>query len=287
VAFAIKAALFPFFFWLPASYHTPPIAVSAIFAGLLTKVGVYALLRTFTLIFTGDAEFTRTLLLVIAALTMTTGVLGAASQMEYRRVLSFHIISQIGYMVMGLALKTALGLTGAVFYLMHHIVVKTNLFLIGGIVRHLGGSYDLKRLGGIYRSRPWFAAAFLVPAFSLAGIPPLSGFWGKLVVIKAGLDAGAYVVTAVALGVGFMTLYSMVKLWNEAFWKASPDTPPTDAETRRVPLVLLAPVLGLAVLTVGLGLGAGPAFDLAARAGAQLSDPSAYIAAVLEPAGLR
>jgi multicomponent Na+:H+ antiporter subunit D len=282
-AFGIKAALFPFFFWLPASYHTPPIAVSAIFAGLLTKVGVYALLRTFTLIFTGDAEFTRTLLLVIAALTMTTGVLGAASQMEYRRVLSFHIISQIGYMVMGLALKTALGLTGAVFYLMHHIVVKTNLFLIGGIVRRFGGSYDLKRLGGIYRSKPWLALAFLVPAFSLAGIPPLSGFWGKLVVIKAGLDAGAYVVTAVALVVGFMTLYSMVKLWNEAFWKAPPDARPSDAGARRVPLVLLVPVLGLAVLTVAIGLGAGPAFDLAARAAAQLADPSTYVAAVLDP----
>jgi multicomponent Na+:H+ antiporter subunit D len=284
VAFGIKAALFPFFFWLPASYHTPPIAVSAIFAGLLTKVGVYALLRTFTLIFTGDADSTRVLLLVVAALTMATGVLGAASQMEYRRVLSFHIISQIGYMVMGLALKTALGLAGTVFYLMHHIVVKTNLFLIGGIVRRLGGSYDLKRLGGIYGGRPWLAAAFLVPALSLAGIPPLSGFWGKLVVIKAGLDAGAYVVTAVALSVGFMTLYSMVKLWNEVFWKDSPDPRPNEDGNHRVPLVLIAPVLGLTALTLGLGLGAGPAFELAARAGAQLSDPSTYIAAVLNPA---
>jgi multicomponent Na+:H+ antiporter subunit D len=287
VAFGIKAALFPFFFWLPASYHTPPVAVSAVFAGLLTKVGVYALIRAFTLIFIGDTAFTHGLILWAAAFTMVTGVLGAAAQMEFRRVLSFHIVSQIGYMVMGLGLFTPLGLAGSVFYLMHHIIVKTNLFLVGGIVRHLGGSYALKDLGGLYRSHPGLAVVFLVPAFSLAGIPPLSGFWGKMVLVKAGLEQEAWGITAVALAVSLLTLYSMTKLWNEAFWKPRPVRAEGEATPTSVPAALLLPVLALAAVTVAVGLGAGPVFELAARTADQLADPSQYIAAVLGPGGLR
>jgi multicomponent Na+:H+ antiporter subunit D len=280
VAFGIKAAVFPFFFWLPASYHTPPVAVSALFAGLLTKVGVYALLRAFTLVFTGDTAFTHGLILAGAGLTMVTGVLGAAAQFEFRRVLSFHIVSQIGYMVLGLGLFTPLALAGTVFYLIHHIVVKTNLFLVGGIVKRLFGTLDLGGLGGLYRSRPGLALLFLVPAFSLAGIPPLSGFWGKLVLVKAGLEAGHYVVTAVALAVSLLTLYSMTKLWNEAFWKAPPEPGPS---APAVPWTLLGPVAALAAVTVAVGLGAGPVFELASRAAAQLADPDQYIRAVLGP----
>ncbi len=279
VAFGIKAAVFPLFFWLPASYHTPPVAVSAIFAGLLTKVGVYALVRAFTLVFTGDTALTHGLILAVAVLTMATGVLGAAAQFEFRRVLSFHIVSQIGYMVLGLGLFTPLALAGTVFYLMHHIVVKTNLFLVAGIVRHLGGTLDLAALGGLYRRRPGLALLFLVPAFSLAGIPPLSGFWGKLVLVKAGLDAGQYAVTAVALAVSLLTLYSMTKLWNEAFWKEPAEERVPAAAT--VPWTLLGPVVALAAITVAIGLGAGPVFDLASRAAAQLADPSQYVRAVL------
>jgi multicomponent Na+:H+ antiporter subunit D len=281
VAFGIKAAVFPLFFWLPASYHTPPVAVSALFAGLLTKVGVYALLRTFTLVFNGDPAFTHGLILVGAAFTMATGVLGAAAQFEFRRVLAFHIVSQIGYMILGLGLFTPLALAGTVFYLIHHIVVKTNLFLVGGIVKRLsGGTLELSALGGLYRTRPGLALLFLVPAFSLAGVPPLSGFWGKLVLVKAGLEAGQYVVTAVALGVSLLTLYSMTKLWNEAFWKERPAGEPAPGS---VPWTLLGPVVGLAAITVAVGLLAGPVFDLAARAAAQLADPAEYIRAVLGP----
>ena len=279
-AFGIKAALFPFFFWLPASYHTPPVAVSALFAGLLTKVGVYALLRVFTLVFAGKAGPGQGLLLALAALTMVTGVLGAAAQFEFRRVLSFHIVSQIGYMVLGLGLGTPLGLAGTVFYLVHHIVVKTNLFLVAGVVRRLGGSLELGSLGGLYRARPGLALLFLVPAFSLAGIPPLSGFWGKLVLVKAGLDSGHHGVTAVALAVSLLTLYSMTKLWNEAFWKQPPGPGPASS---RVPWTELGPVAALAAVTVAVGLGAGPLFDLASRAAAQLADPGQYVEAVLGP----
>jgi multicomponent Na+:H+ antiporter subunit D len=281
VAFGIKAAVFPLFFWLPASYHTPPVAVSALFAGLLTKVGVYALVRAFTLVFTGEPDFTHGLILVVAALTMATGVLGAVAQTDTRRLLSFHIVSQIGYMILGLGLFTPLALAGTVFYLVHHIVVKTNLFLVAGAVRHLRGSFDLRRLGGVWRTNPGLGLLFLVPALSLAGIPPLSGFWGKLVLVKAGLDAEQWVVTAVALGVSLLTLFSMTKIWNEAFWKDAPEDEHEPAPPARVPALLLAPIVGLAAVTVAVGLLAGPVFDLASRAAAQLADPSAYVAAVL------
>ena len=176
--------------------------MSAIFAALLTKVGVYALIRVFTLIFVQDVAYTHTIILVVAALTMITGVLGAAAQGEFRRILSFHIISQIGYMVLGLALMAPLAISGAVFYLVHHIIVKANLFLVSGVVRRFTGSLELERLGGLYKTRPWLAVLFFIPAFSLAGIPPLSGFWAKLLLIKASLDAQQYLIAFVVLAVG-------------------------------------------------------------------------------------
>ena len=281
IAFGIKAAVFPLFFWLPASYHTPPIAVAAIFAGLLTKVGVYALIRVFTLLFTQDVGYTHTILLWVAGLTMVTGVLGAAAQTDVRKILSFHIVSQIGYMVMGLALFTPLALVGAVFYIVHHIVVKANLFLVAGLADRLVGSFDLKSMGGLYRAHPWLAVLFIVPAFSLAGFPPLSGFWAKLILIKAGLDAGAYAIVAVALVVGLLTIFSMTKIWNGAFW--APLTGGRQpAPARGGGLVLMAsPVAVLAVLTLVIGLWAEPFFAFATAAAASLLDPSGYVAAVL------
>ena len=281
VAFGIKAAVFPLFFWLPASYHTPPVAVSAIFAGMLTKVGVYALIRMFTLVFIGDVGTTHTVLLWIALLTMVTGVLGAAAQTEFRKVLSFHIISQVGYMVLGLALYTPLALAGAVFYLVHHIIVKGNLFLIAGLVRFTGGSFDLDRLGGLYRYRPLLAVLFIVPAFSLAGFPPLSGFWAKLVVIQAGLAVEAYLVVAVALLVGLLTIYSMTKIWQAAFWSPAPDG---TVLVGPLPRLMLAPVVALALLTLVIGLWSGPFIGLAEAAARELLDPAGYVAAVLGPA---
>jgi multicomponent Na+:H+ antiporter subunit D len=282
VAFGIKAAVFPLFFWLPAAYHTPPAAVSAIFAGMLTKVGVYALIRVFTLLFIQDVDYTHLIILVIAAFTMTSGVLGAASQFEFRRVLSFHIISQIGYMIMGLALFSPLALAGAVFYIMHHIIVKANLFLISGAVNRLQGSYQLKKLGGLYRSRVGLAVLFLIPALSLAGLPPLSGFWAKLTIIQAGLEQSQYLIVAVALGVGMLTLYSMIKIWNEAFWKAAPETVvATENPARGTWAFYLAPIVVLALFTLTIGLVAEPFFQLAQQTAAQLLDPNQYIQTVL------
>jgi multicomponent Na+:H+ antiporter subunit D len=257
--------------------------VSALFAGLLTKVGVYALVRMFTLVFTQDVAYTHGLLLAAAALTMITGVLGAVTQGDFRRVLSFHIVSQIGYMVMGLALFVPLALAGAVFYIAHHIVVKTNLFLVSGVVQRLRGTYDLASLGGLARARPLLAALFLVPALSLAGVPPLSGFFAKLVLLRAGLETEQYVVAATALAVGMLTLYSMTKIWAEAFWKAPPTRAPEvgAAGAPRGLALMVAPVALLAAVTVVLGLSPGPVLALSMDAAAQLLDPSGYVNAVL------
>lgn len=280
-AFGIKAAVFPLFFWLPASYHTPPPAVSALFAGLLTKVGVYSLIRFFTMIFPMEPTFTQPLAQWIAALTMITGVLGAAAQREFRRILSFHIVSQIGYMVMGLALFTPLAVAGSIFYILHHIIVKTNLFLVSGVVHYLRGTGELARVGGFYRARPYLALLFLVPAMSLAGLPPLSGFFAKLVLIIAGLREHAWALVATALVVSLLTLFSMTKIWGEVFWKADPDP---GAERPIEPgryRALVAPILMMALITLGIGFGAGPLLGLSIDAAAQLMNPQAYIRAVL------
>lgn len=278
VSFGIKAALFPLFFWLPASYHTPPVAISALFAGLLTKVGVYALIRVYTLLFVSDVGYTHTLILAVSGMTMVTGVLGAVAHNEMRRILSFHIISQIGYMTMGLGLFTALGLAGGIFYVIHHILVKTNLFLVSGVVYGLRGTYELKGLGGM-RSHALLSICFLVPALSLAGVPPLSGFFAKLSLVQAGLDSGNYEVVAVALAVGFLTLFSMAKIWNEVFAKQAPE--PAADVSQGVPLLQMLPVVSLAVLTIGIGLFAGPILDLSLRASEQMLDSREYVTAVL------
>ncbi|MCG5514547.1 MULTISPECIES: Na+/H+ antiporter subunit D [unclassified Ectothiorhodospira] len=282
VSFGIKAGAFPFFFWLPASYHTPQVAVSALFAALLTKVGVYALFRVFTLIFTQDVDYTHGILLWVAAATMLTGVLGAAAQYEFRRILSFHIISQIGYMIMGLALFTPLAIVGGVFYIMHHILVKANLFLVSGLVYQIKGTYELKELGGMYRSHPMLALLFLVPALSLAGMPPLSGFFAKFILIRAGVEAEAWWIVGVALVVGLLTLYSMMKIWAEVFWKAQPEEHANrSAHGSAGSGVLYLTITGMAALTVFIGLGAEPIYRLADAAAHQLLNPSLYIDAVL------
>jgi multicomponent Na+:H+ antiporter subunit D len=285
VSFGLKAGMFPFFFWLPASYHTPPSTVSAVFAGLLTKVGVYALFRAYTLMFVPIFPEVQNLILVLAILTMVTGVFGAASHFDMRRILSFHIVSQIGYMILGLAFMTPLALTAAIFYLVHHIIVKTNLFLVSGVVIRLKGTCDLAKVGGLSKSAPWLAFLFFIPAFSLGGIPPLSGFWAKFAVVKAGLEIGSWYAVTAALLVGVLTLYSMTKIWGEAFWKDQPEG--VDAGPIANPVghlaYMVAPIAVLAVSTVLIGFFGEPLFNFAERAAAQLLNPNEYISAVLQP----
>lgn len=286
LCFGIKAAVFPLFFWLPASYHTPPISVSAIFAGMLTKVGVYSLIRVFTLIFITDVGYTHTILLWIAGFTMFVGVLGAASHYDMRKILSFHIISQIGYMILGLALFTPLAIAGAIFYIMHHIIVKGNLFLVAGLIKRVAGAYDVRRIGALVNVYPFLAVLFLIPALSLAGIPPLSGFWAKFTVIKAGLELKEYIIVVVALVVGLLTLYSMMKIWNEAFWKKNPEAIPDPSQIvpglfSKENVYMVIPIILLAMITLTIGFFPDPFFQIAERAAEELMNPSIYINTVL------
>ncbi len=286
IAFGVKAAVFPLFFWLPSSYHTPPVSVSAIFAGLLTKVGVYTLIRTFTLLFTQDVSYTHNIILWISGATMVTGVLGALLQNEFRKILSFHIISQIGYMIMGLALITPLGLIGSIFYVVHHIIVKTNLFLVSGVANRIGGSFELDELGGLYRHHAWLGILFLIPAFSLAGFPPLSGFWAKFLLIYASFKTGAYVIGAVALAVGLLTLFSMTKIWAAVFWSPAPEEAedvsyPWSRLTVRQLTYLVTPMVLLALLTLSIGLFSEPFYNVSEQAADQLKNVEAYRNAVL------
>jgi multicomponent Na+:H+ antiporter subunit D len=249
-----------------------------VFAGLLTKVGVYAMIRIFTLVFQLNMPFLKPILLVIAGMTMISGVLGAASQFDFRRILSFHIISQIGYMVLGLAIYTPLALAATVFYLIHHIIVKTNLFLISGISNYLRGSYQLKELGGLYRHYPLLALLFMIPALSLGGIPPLSGFFAKFIVIKSALINREYLLVFVALSVGVLTIYSMTKIWTQAFW--SKEKVPLINRTA-IPAALIIPVIIMAAATVLIGIFAEPVMQISQIAAEQLMNPADYIQSVL------
>jgi multicomponent Na+:H+ antiporter subunit D len=220
VTFSIKAAVFPLSLWLPDSYPTAPAPVTAVFAGLLTKVGVYAILRTQTLLFP-DSPLTD-LLLWAALVTMVIGILGAVAQSDIKRMLSFTLVSHIGYMIFGIALATEAGISGAVFYVAHHITIQTALFLVVGLIERRAGSTALLRLGGLARLAPLLGVLFFVPAMNLAGIPPMSGFLGKVGLLQAGLDVGTpLAVTLVVGGVAtsLLTLYAVAKTWAIAFWR--------------------------------------------------------------------
>jgi multicomponent Na+:H+ antiporter subunit D len=286
IAFGIKSAIFPLFFWLPASYHTPPIAISAFIAGMLTKVGMYALIRLFTLVFVLDQALTIPLFTVLAGFTMVIGVFGAASQNDFRKILSFHIVSQIGYMLMGLALFTPLALAGSIYFIIHNILVKTNLFLISGVVAQRHGSFTLKKLGSVYLQHPFLSVLFFISAFSLAGIPPFSGFWGKFMLAKAGFEVDSFAIVITSLAVSLITIFSMTKIWNEVFWKTKPETDPmldvmTTAELR-TNRFLHAPVIFLVVFILFIGIYAEPVVAMAQLAAEQLLNSELYINAVLK-----
>jgi multicomponent Na+:H+ antiporter subunit D len=284
VSFGIKAAIFPLFFWLPASYHTPPVAISALIVGMLTKVGIYTLLRFFTLLFTSDLSFTHSVLLVLSGFTMVVGVLGAAAQIDFRKILSFHIVSQIGYMVMGLAIYTPLAIAGAIFFIIHNIFVKTNLFLISGLVRETHGTYALKKLGGVYHTFPFIALLFAISAFSLTGVPPLSGFWGKYLLALGGFRAEEYIIVGISLFVSLLTLFSMTKIWGEVFWKKLPEGTQlvitSQKQLLRSKWLMVLPIVMLSVLIVIMGVYSEPFVDYSMRVANQLLDKQAYINAV-------
>ncbi|RXI99993.1 Na+/H+ antiporter subunit D [Anaerobacillus alkaliphilus] len=279
IVFGMKGALFPLYFWLPKSYYGPPAAIAALFGGLLTKVGIYAIFRTFTLIFYHDPGFTHNIILFLAGATMFFGVLGAVSQFDFKRILSFHIISQVGYMVMGLGIFTPLAIAGAIYYIAHHIIVKAALFLFAGATQKVTGTTDLKKMGGLLKTHPYLGWLFFIAAISLAGIPPLSGFFSKFALLLAGIQEGRYFIVVVALVVGLLTLFSMMKIFIYAFWG---EQKLTDEEAKKRPVgKLLLPIAPLVLLSIALGLAAEPIFQFSLVVAEQILDPSIYINSVL------
>lgn len=287
--FAVKAAVFPMSGWLPDAYPTAPAPVTAVFAGLLTKVGVYAMIRTQTLLFPGSGL--QNLLLWAALLTMLVGILGAVAQDDIKRMLSFTLVSHIGYMVLGIALGSASGLSAAIFYVAHHITIQTTLFLVAGLIERRAGSTSMNKLGGLARLSPVLAVLFLVPAFNLGGIPPFSGFLGKVGLLQAGAQQGGWLVYVLLGGsvvTSLLTLYAISRVWSRVFWRA----PSTAAMTgdnrlerryeRRFALApgVVLPTAALVVVGVGLSVVAGPLFGITDRAAADLLQPSGYITAV-------
>ena len=291
VVFGIKAAIFPLFSWLPDSYPTAPSPVTAVFAGLLTKVGVYAILRTQTLLFP-DSQVLQRVLLVLAVLTMVVGILGALVQDDLKRLLSFTIVSHIGYMLLGLGLASVAGLAGAVIYTVHHIVVQTTLFLAAGLVERREGTSSLRRSGGLQHVAPVLAALYLLPALSLAGIPPLSGFVAKLGLLQAGLDDGgvlARIAVGAAVVTSLLTLYAVGRAWSEVFWgpvaEVVADTDLTDAVdvgTARTPALMLGATVVAVLGGLSITVIAGPLYALSERAAQDLVRPAGYVSAVLE-----
>ena len=283
VGFSIKGALFPFFFWLPASYHTPPPAVTALFAGLLTKVGIYSLIRIFTLFLFHDYAFWSNVVFWMGGLSMVVGVIAASAQMELRKILAFHIISQSGYMAIALGFFTEAGIAAAIFFTAHNMLSKTNAFLVAGWVHRERGTLNLKILGDMFQRSPLWGVLFFISAFSLAGLPPLSGFFGKFMVLKAGVESRHILISMVALFVGLITLFSMVKIWLEVFWKLPPSEKVRTMTYKVKPsgrMLAASTIMACAIIAMGLFANSiGNYCTLAAR---DLLNPQKYISYVLE-----
>lgn len=285
VGFGIKSAIFPLYFWLPSSYHTPPSAVAAVFGGLLTKVGVYAMFRIFSLVFVPDT-FLQSLLLTLAALTIITGSFGALIKYNIRRMFSYLIVCHIGFMLAGLGMFNELALAGAVLYLFHDLMVKTNLFLIAGLIRQLRGTMNMNLLGGIYEQYPRISLLIALVIFSVIGVPPLSGFWPKILLFEGGFVGGNFLTVFVIILGSLATLWVLAKFWSKVMWKAPPeDSAQLVDEFSRLTnwkkWSLVAPIAMLAAVSLYIGFGAEYLIQISKLVAGELLDTSAYLEAVL------
>ena len=297
LAFGMKAAAFPVNAWLPASYHTPPAAISALLAGLLTKVGVYALLRTLVALLPASREVLDPVLTTIAALTLVIAPLGAIAETHLRRALGFLIIGGIGATIAGMALPTAQGIGGSALYILHAMVTMTALYLTAGLVEKLTGETDTTRMGGLYAAASWPSILFLMLVLAVAGVPPLLGFWPKLLLLEAGFDQsgvvagtidwGALLLTGALLLNALLTLIAGSRLWSHIFWRAGPDGPMAETPnpnlrrlTRRDVWLELVPTALLTALVLAAAFVPDLLFRLADSAARDLLTPALYVEAV-------
>jgi multicomponent Na+:H+ antiporter subunit D len=284
VAFGIKSAIFPLYFWLPDSYYTPPAAISAIFAGLLTKVGIYAFIRVFSLLFLHDV-FIQNLMMWIGSITMVVGILGALRAVNMRLMFSYLIISHIGIMLAGIGLHSVEAYTGTVYYLSHDIIAKTNLFLLAGLIFKLRGTFNMDKLGGLQDQYPKISLLAVLVLFSVVGTPPLSGFWPKVILLKEAFIQDRWYVLVCILISSLLTLWAIAVCWTKVFWRKNPQEEPSlYAYDRLNPirrLALILPIVGLSAVSLILGLGFEPMSKFCHMLATQLSDPYIYIRAIL------
>ncbi|VEI13531.1 Na+/H+ antiporter subunit D [Trueperella bialowiezensis] len=282
VGFGIKAAVFPLSAWLPDSYPTAPAPVTAVFAGLLTKVGVYTIIRTQTLLFPNNRL--SIMLGLIAVATMIMGILGAVAQQDIKRLLSFTLVSHIGYMIWGISIASEAGLGATIYYAVHHITVQTALFLVVGLIERRGGTTSLVRLGSLAKLAPLIAILYLVPALNLAGIPPGSGFFGKVGLIQASINRLMWI-DWLLIGAGIisslLTLYAVARAWNMAFWQTAPEPLPA----KPIPWGMTASAGALVVVSLFISFWAGPINEYTKNAAFELKARSPYIVAVLPEDG--
>jgi len=297
LAFATKAAAFPVNVWLPASYHAPPPAISALFAGLLTKVGAYALLRTFVALLPGARDILDPVIALVAIPTLLIAPLGAIAETNLRRAIGYFVIGGIGAVVAGLALPTAEGVAGAAAYVFHAMLTMTALYLVAGLVEKATGETDTRRMGGLYAASAPLSILFLVLVFAAAGTPPFLGFWPKLLLLGAGAEraglngAGATDWWAVALVAAlllnaFLTLIAGTRLWAHVFWRQGHEGAHSEEENPQL-RALAGPERWLGLVPTGIlvavivlaGLWPDLIFRSALEAAHGLLDPQGYVAA--------
>lgn len=278
IVFALKAGLL-LYYWLPGSYSVPPTAIAAIFAALLTKVGIYAIFRMFTLIFYHEPQITHLLIGILAAITMVLGGLGAIGYWDLRKILTFNVVISVGFIMAGLVSLTAEGITGSIYYLVHDMLIKALVFLIGGTIIHITGTSNLKEISGLIRHHPRLGWMFFIAALSMVGIPPLSGFLGKVFITQGSFEAGYYWLGGIGLLASLFILYSMIKIFMNAFWG---ETTLSVEEEKGTTKGLLLPIALLTIASLTLGIGAEGIAGYVSQAAEELLNPSLYIHAVFD-----
>ncbi|PYE56540.1 proton-conducting transporter membrane subunit [Deinococcus yavapaiensis] len=274
--FASKTALFPLSFWLPGAYPEPPPAVSAYFAAVLTKVGAYALIRLLTTVFPTEPHVTHTIVLVLGSATVLVGALGALSQRTWRSILSFTVVSSVGYLGVGLGLNSPDALTATVFYLAQSMLVTFGLFAVAALAERFTGTESVVT-GGLLSRSPLLAAAYFVGLLALVGLPPTSGFVAKLGLVRAAAEVGTSLaflgIGAILLG-SFLTLVTLASVWRSAFWGESRRAAPAGR-------FLTATTLVAGAVTASLIVVSGPLYASADRIAAELANPGEYAREVL------
>lgn len=277
IVFSLKAGLL-LYFWLPGAYSTPPTAVAALFGALLTKVGIYAMFRVFTLLFYHEPAITHALIGMMAALTLIGGSIGAVAYSDIRQIVVYNVVIAVGFILVGLVVATPTAFEGAIYYLVHDIIAKALLFLLAGTIVYLTGKAKISEMSGLIRNYPLLGWLFFIVIVSLVGIPPFSGFIGKVLVGQGATEGGSYVLLALGFISSIFVLYSLLRVFLNCFWGET-----IISEEDEVPLKRswLFPCVLLAAATTGLGVGAEALSSYVSDAAQTLYHPHIYIEAVL------